>query len=95
MNVAYKQNTIQLYTLEDAEKLIDYRRAKEYRRKKFCQSVKKFTYFLLQKLCGLAFIAIGIIIPAVCDKDVTISILVIPLGLYLLITRKRIMTFMS
>lgn len=74
---------------------LTYSQFKRMQKEKFCQSVKKFTYFLLQKLCGLAFIAIGIIIPAVCDKDVTISILVIPLGLYLLITRKRIMTFMS
>lgn len=55
---------------------------------------KEVLYYIKQKACGLALLAIGILAPACCDGDGTLSIMFfLPLGLYLLFTRKKIMDF--
>lgn len=73
----YEQNTIRLYTLDEAEKIINRRRL----------------YFMKQKLCGLLMLVIGIICPIVFDGDATFSLLAVPLGVFLLVTRQRVMSF--
>lgn len=50
-------------------------------------------YYLKQKLCGLALVFIGVIIPFLLDGDATVSLLLIPLGLYLIFTKNKIMYF--
>ena len=49
--------------------------------------------YLKQKLCGLIFVIIGGITPIICDGDATVSLLIIPLGLYLIFTKNKIMYF--
>jgi hypothetical protein len=88
MNVAYKQDTIQLYTLEDAEKIIDYRRERQYRRKKSIA-----IYYIKQKLSGLVMATLGIIAPFVLDGDATFSLIALPLGIYLIFTHSKVMDF--
>ena len=51
------------------------------------------TYYIKQKLSGLILAIIGIIIPFVMDGDATASILILPLGLYLLFTKEKVMDF--
>ena len=46
-----------------------------------------------QKLSGLLLVALGVAIPFLMEGDATTSLLLIPLGLYLIITRSRIMDF--
>lgn len=74
---AHDQNTIRLYTLEEAEKIISTRRL----------------YFLKQRVCGLLMILIGIICPILFDGDATFSLLAVPLGIYLLVTKQQVMSF--
>lgn len=50
-------------------------------------------YYIKQKLSGLILAIIGIIIPFVMDGDATASILILPLGLYLLFTKEKVMQF--
>lgn len=50
-------------------------------------------YYIKQKLSGLILAIIGIIIPFVMDGDATASVLVLPLGLYLLFTKEKAMDF--
>ena len=50
-------------------------------------------YYLKQKLCGVALVSIGVIIPFILDGDATVSLLFIPLGLYLIFTKNKIMYF--
>ena len=50
-------------------------------------------YYLKQKLYGLIFVIIGVITPIICDGDATVSLLLIPLGLYLIFTKNKIMYF--
>ena len=51
------------------------------------------TYYIKQKLSGLILAIIGIIIPFVMDGDATASVLILPLGLYLLFTKEKVMDF--
>lgn len=50
-------------------------------------------YYLKQKLCGLALIILGVLCPFVVDGDATVSLLIVPLGLYLLFTKTKAMLF--
>lgn len=79
--------TIRLYTLEDVEKIIN-KRNKIAANKKFRLAI----YFLKQKLCALLMIGIGVVCPMI-DGDATASLVVIPLGIGLLVTKSRVMDF--
>lgn len=81
-------DTETLYTLEDAERVLR-------RRNQVIMNTKRRTavYFLKQRLCGLLLIIIGIICPIVCDGDTTFSLLAVPLGIFLLATKHRVMSF--
>ena len=59
---------------------------KEYKRRT-CRSRAERAYFLKQKLCGVVLAAIGIIVPVVCDGDATASLLLVPMGLFVLLTK--------
>ena len=50
---------------------------------------KKLKQKLKQKLMGLTLIIISILVPIILDGDATISILLFPLGIYMLITKER------
>ena len=49
-------------------------------------------YFIKQRLCGLAMLIIGIATPILLDGDATVSLFAVPLGLYLIFTRNKVMT---
>ena len=55
--------------------------------------MKERIYYLKQKLCGVSLVSIGVIIPFILDGDATVSLLLIPLGLYLIFTKNKIMYF--
>lgn len=74
---AHDQNTIRLYTLDEAEKIINRRRI----------------YFLKQRLSGLLMLMIGIICPIVFDGDATFSLFAMPMGIGLFVTKQRVMSF--
>ena len=65
---------------------------KEYKRRT-CRSHAERAYFLKQKLCGVVLAAIGIVVPIVCDGDATASLLLVPMGLYVLFTKEKVMIF--
>ena len=65
---------------------------KEYKRRT-CRSRAERAYFLKQKLCGLVLATIGIVVPIVCDGDVTASLLLVPMGLSVLFTKEKVMLF--
>lgn len=50
-------------------------------------------YYIKQRLSGVIMAAIGIITPFVLDGDATISLVVFPLGIFLLLTKEKVMTF--
>lgn len=47
-------------------------------------------YKAKQKLLGLLAIAVSIASPLLLDGDVTISVIMLPLGIYMLFTKKKV-----
>ena len=76
--------------LEDSEVL--YYLDREYQRKKQAKR-KRALYYLKQKLSGLLLVVLSVITPMLLDGDATASLLFFPLGIYLMITRQKIMQF--
>lgn len=72
----------QKYTLAEARRIIE--REKEEKKEIIIHNVK-------QKLLGLAAIGLSIITPILCDGDATISVLMLPLGIYAIFTKENIM----
>lgn len=50
-------------------------------------------YYIKQRISGFILLALGVATPFVLDGDATASLLMVPLGIYLLFTKKKIMEF--
>lgn len=87
--------TYDYYTLDQARQII----AEENRKKAIRMAKRKARkrsetiYYIKQKLSGLTMAAIGIITPILLNGDATFSLIALPLGIWLLSTRKKIMMF--
>lgn len=69
---------------------------KEYNRRETKRRIRQRTeylYYMKQKLSGFIMAAIGIITPFVLDGDATFSLVALPLGIFLLLTKERVITF--
>lgn len=55
--------------------------------------MSKKNYYIKQKLTGLLMLVIGIIMPIMDSGNATITLLVMPLGIYLIITKEKVMDF--
>lgn len=69
---------------------------KEYNRREIKRRIKQRTehlYYIKQRLSGAVMAAIGIAMPFVMDGDATFSLFALPLGIFLLLTREKVMTF--
>ena len=52
----------------------------------------KYIYYMKQRLSGIVIAAIGII-TYLPERDITVSLFTLPLGIFLLLTKERVMTF--
>lgn len=52
-------------------------------------NIRKNLCVLKQKLLGLVLVGFGILIPFVLDGDATVSVIIIPMGLFTLFTKER------
>lgn len=80
----YKMNEYEpLYMFTEAEKIID------------CKAKRKVErmYFIKQRFSGAVMFIIGIIAPFLLDGDATFSLITVPMGIGLLITKQKVMTF--
>lgn len=69
---------------------------KEYHCQEAKRKIRKRTerlYYIKQRLSGLTMATIGIIAPILLDGDATVSLFALPLGVYLLLTREKVMMF--
>ena len=71
----------QTYTLKEARKIIE--KEHTYKREVFLHKAK-------QKLLGILAIGVSIASPLLLDGDATISLVILPLGLYALFTKENI-----
>lgn len=90
MLAQYKANTPieTVYTYAEWEKIYNRRMARKRAKRR-----AEATYYIKQKLSGFVMVAIGVLIPFICDGDATASLLVLPMGLYLLFTKEKVMDF--
>ena len=81
----YKTEAIEtVYTFSEWEKI--------YNRSKARRKAERL-YYIKQKLSGLTMAAIGIITPFLLDGDATFSLIALPLGLFLMVTKEKVMMF--
>ena len=69
---------------------------KEYNRQEIRRRISQRAerlYYMKQRLSGIIMTVIGIIMPFVLDGDATFSLVAFPLGIFLLLTREKVMTF--
>lgn len=69
---------------------------KEYNRRETKRKIRQRTerlYYIKQRFSGLAMATIGIITPILLDGDATVSLFALPLGIFLLLTREKVMIF--
>ena len=71
----------QKYTLEDAKRIIE----AEQKEKR-----EMFLYKAKQKFIGMLAIGISIASPLLLDGDATISVIMLPLGIYMLFTKEKV-----
>ena len=50
-------------------------------------------YYIKQRLSGAIMAIIGIVAPFLLDGDATVSLFALPLGIFLLLTHEKVMTF--
>ena len=87
--------TYDYYTLDQARKII----AEENKQKVIKRAERKARkraktiYYIKQKLSGLTMVAVGIITPILLDGDATFSLIALPLGIWLLFTKEKVMMF--
>lgn len=66
---------------------------KEYNRRETKRRIRQRTerlYYMKQRLSGAIMVAIGIITPFLLDGNATFSLVALPLGLFLMMTRERL-----
>lgn len=77
-----------LYTLTEAEKIIDLQRTRRKRTK-----ARMGIYFIKQKLCGVIMIVLGCSIFVIDSTAGMAAIICIVIGIGLVVTRQMMMTF--
>ena len=87
MNTAIKLNT------ETIETVMTYSEWEKIHTQKQRKRKAERTYYIKQKLSGLTLAVIGIITPFICDGDATFSIIALPLGIWLLFAKEKVMMF--
>lgn len=77
-----------LYTSDKAESSLNRKKDVVPKKRK-----EDMVYFFKQKICGIIMTFIGIFCPIFLDGDATFSLVAIPMGIGLLVTKKKLMNF--
>lgn len=91
MSIIYSNGSEAIETVYTYEEWL-----KEYNRREAKQRIKQKTehlYYMKQRLSGVMMAAIGIITPFLLDGDATFSLIALPLGIFLMMTWEKVMTF--
>ena len=83
------------YTLEQARKIIaeeNKQKAIRIARRKARRKAETI-YYIKQKLIGLAAVGVSVASPLLLNGDATISVLMLPLGIFLIATKEKICMF--
>lgn len=91
MLIAYSNGSEAIETVYTYEEWL-----KEYNRRETKRRIRQRTehlYYMKQRISGAIMAAIGIVTPFLLDGDATFSLVALPLGIFLMITREKVMTF--
>lgn len=69
------------------------RKRQNYWNRKHAADKAERKYYIKQKLSGLTMAAIGIITAILLEGNVTFSLIALPLGIWLLFTKEKVMMF--
>ena len=81
------------YSTEVLETVMTYSEWEKEHRRRTRKSNAERVYYIKQKLCGVVLAAVGIIVPILFDGDATASLLLVPMGLFVLFTKEKVMLF--
>ena len=87
MNTAIKLST------ETIETVMTYSEWERIHTQKARKRKAETIYYIKQKLSGLTMATIGIITPILLDGDATFSLFALPVGIWLLFTKEKVMMF--
>ena len=73
--------TEETYTLSEAKRIINAERQAKR---------EALLYYAKQKLLGVVAIGVSIASPLLLDGDATISLIMLPLGIYMLFTKEKV-----
>lgn len=79
--------------IHNSEWRAEARKRQNYWNRKHAADKAERTYYIRQKLSGLTVAAIGIITPIICNGDATFSLIALPLGIWLMLTKEKVMMF--
>ena len=87
--------TYDYYTLDQARQIIsEENRQKAIRRaERKARKRAETIYYIKQKISGLAIATIGIITPILLDGDATFSLFALPIGIWIMFTKEKVMMF--
>ncbi len=87
MMPAYNESYTHYSTKSGNTQLLLYRRKLTHRQK------AERIYYIKQKLMGLAAVGISVASPLLFDGDATISVFMLPLGIFLMVTKEKCVCF--
>lgn len=91
MSIIYSNESEAIETVYTYEEWL-----KEYNRRETKRRIRQRTeqlYYMKQRLSGVIMTVIGIVTPFLLDGDATFSLVALPLGIFLMMTREKVMTF--
>ena len=89
MSIIYSNGSEAIETVYTYEEWL-----KEYNRRETKRRIRQRTahlYYIKQPLSGVIMASIGIVTPFLLDGDATFSLVALPLGIFLLLTREKVM----
>lgn len=79
------------YTCDIHEDAINTYYRRRNRQKRAERKRKEKAYYIKQKIFGVCFAAFGLLIPFIADGDATASLLIVPMALYMIFTKEKVL----
>lgn len=84
---------IQAYSAGYAAAVADMVEREAKRRKRQRAAAQRRKYFLIQRSVGLVLVVTNMLAAYIMDGDITAAVLLVPLGIYLMLTKEQVLEF--
>ena len=84
---------IQAYSAGYAAAVADMVEREAKRRKRQRAATQRRKYFLMQRAAGLVMVVTNMLAAYIMDGDITAAVLLVPLGIYLMLTKEKVLEF--